>query len=214
MPETRSGAAPIVVGLDGSEASMAALRWAAEEAAAHGAPLVAVRVIDPRAQRFASYAGRAPHAVRDPVHEPVRDADVALMGDAAMVDQMIAESGIAHVRRVLEVGVPSQVLVRQAIGARMLVLGQADHHRLRAGAEPYQAPVLGVIARACVARATCPVVVVPIPARSPASAALRPEPRGVPEVRTPADQSASAEHAPLEGARELYPHRPVPIAHG
>ena len=214
MPEMRSCTAPIVVGLDGSEASMAALRWAAEEAAVHGAPLIAVHVIDPRARRLAPYAGRVPHGMRDPVHDSVRDADVALMDDAAMVDQMIAESGIAHVRRVLEVGVPSQVLVRQAIGARMLVLGQADYHRLRAGADPYQAPVLGVIARACVARATCPVVAVPIPAQSPASAARRPEPRSVPEVRTPADQSASAEHAPLEGARELYPRRPVPLGHG
>ena len=214
MPETRSGAAPIVVGLDGSEASMAALRWAAEEADAHGVPLIAVHVIDPRAHRFASYAGHAPHAMRDPVHDSVRDADVALMDDAAMVDQMIAESGVERVRRVLEVGVPSQVLVRQAIGARMLVLGQADHHRVRTGAGPYQAPVLGVIARACVARATCPVVAVPIPAQRHASSALRPEPHSVPEVRTQADQSASAEHAPLEGARELYPHRPVPIGHG
>src|SRR5581483_11299762 len=99
MPEMRSGAAPIVVGLDGSEASMAALRWAAEEAAAHGAPLIAVHVIDPRAHRFAPYAGRAPHAMRDPVHDSVRDADIAVMDDAAMVEQMVAESGVAHARR-------------------------------------------------------------------------------------------------------------------
>ncbi|HZU56846.1 MAG TPA: universal stress protein [Actinocrinis sp.] len=214
MPEMRSGAAPIVVGLDGSEASMAALRWAAEEAAAHGAPLIAVHVIDPRAHRFAPYAGRAPHAMRDPVHDSVRDADIAVMDDAAMVEQMVAECGVSHARRVIEVGVPSQVLVRQAIGARMLVLGQADHHRLRAGAGPYQPPVLGVISRACVARATCPVVVVPIPAQRHASSVLRPEPHSVPEVRVPAHRGASAEHTPVEGGRELYPHRPVPIAHG
>jgi len=184
--------APIVVGLDGSSASLAALQWAAGEAAAHGAPLVAVYVSDPRSRRF------APYAAAEPAQPLAPDA-------AAAARQMISESGIEGVRRVFEVGIPSQVLVRIAIGARMLVLGHADHHRHRdKETPPSHAPALGSIARACVARATCPVVIVPIPSRRPAYGAVEPESRRVPV----------AQGAPLRGGRTIYPKRqPVRLAH-
>lgn len=185
--------APIVVGLDGSSASLAALHWAAGEAAAHGAPLVAVCVSDPRPRRIAPYAG-AGYAGSDA-------ADTI-----AAVNRMITESGIEGVRRIFEVGIPSQVLVRISLGARMLVLGHADHHRHRDSDRetPPHAPVLGSIARACVARAACPVVTVPIPARRPAREAGAPEPRRVPVAQGTA----------LRGGRAIYPKRqPVPIAH-
>lgn len=187
--------APIVVGLDGSSASLAALHWAAGEAAAHGAPLVAVCVSDPRPRRNAPYAGAG-------------NGESDAVDTIAAVHRMIAESGIESVRRVFEVGVPSQVLVRVALGARMLVLGHADHHRHRDmdRETPPHAPVLGSIARACVAWATCPVVIVPIPARRPAREAVAPEPRRVPVAVT--------QGAPVHGSRAIYPKRqPVPVAH-
>ncbi|HEU5426635.1 MAG TPA: universal stress protein [Actinocrinis sp.] len=183
--------APIVVGLDGSSASLAALQWAAGEAAAHGAPLVAVYVSDPRSRRF------APYAAAEPAQPLVPDATDA-------VRQMLSESGIEGVRRVFEVGIPSQVLVRVAIGARMLVLGHADHHRQRDKEAPSRAPALGSIARACVARATCPVVIVPIPSRRLARVAVEPESRRVP----------IAQGAPVIGGRTIYPKRQtVWVAH-
>ncbi|MBS2964166.1 universal stress protein [Actinocrinis puniceicyclus] len=189
------GPAPIVVGVDGTEASMAALHWAAGEAEAHGAPLIAVHVTDPRGRRGAPYAGRG-------VYVPT---EAQALDEEARVERMIAQSGLEHVKRVFDVGVPSQVLVRFAIGARMLVLGHADNHRRREGEGPYQGPALGSIARACVASATCPVVVVPVPARLPAARERRPEPRHVPVVQ----------HSPMVGARMIYPNRrPVPMAHG
>jgi len=169
--------APIVVGVDGSAASLAALRWAAAEAAVHGAPLVAVRVHDPRNRQRAPYAQ---------THLP----DVDDHGGAAAIAQLIGETAEQPVDQVIEIGVPSEVLVRHAASARMLVLGHAEHLRHHDG-EPFRSgPVLGAIARACVAGATCAVVVVPIPERQSAPSAADPEPRRVPE---PA------------GARALYP---------
>lgn len=191
-------AAAIVVGLDGTEASMAALRWAADEAAAHQAPLIAVHVLDPRCRGFAFYARPGSADVREAGESPAPD-------EAALVKQMIAASGVHPALDVFEVGVPSQVLVRCAIGARMLVLGHADHHRHRDGETFHDGPVFGSVARACVARATCPVVVIPIPERLQGRESAEPEPKRV-EV---------AQHAPLVGRRTIYPKRqPVPIAHG
>lgn len=184
--------AAVVVGLDGSEASMAALRWAADEAAAHQAPLVAVHVLDPRERGCASYAH-------------VGSMEQTEVEQVALVEKMVVESGVQPVQRVFEVGVPSQVLVRCAIGARMLVLGHADHLRQRDGEPAHHSPALGPIARSCVATATCPVVMIPIPAQRPVHRAAEPEPRRV----------AAAQSAPLSGRRTIYPKRQqVPIAHG
>jgi nucleotide-binding universal stress UspA family protein len=175
MPQTPP--APIVVGLDGSAASSAALRWAAAEASAHGVPLVVVHVHDPRENQRAHYA-------RVPAQAEGSD------DEAAAIDQLDRAGLTQRVERVFEVGVPSEVLVRQATGARMLVLGHAGHHR-RQDDEPFRhGPALGPIARACVARATCVVVVVPIPVRLPA-----------PDTAAPAAQRVSD----LVGARALYP---------
>jgi nucleotide-binding universal stress UspA family protein len=185
----------VVVGVDDSEASLAALRWAADEAQAHGAALIAVHVLDPRVPRLAPYAGRPVDA----------GLDTRAVDDAARVERMIERAGVEQVKRVFEVGVPSQVLVRCAMGARMLVLGHADHHRRHEDEPTYQAPALGSIARACVVSATCPVVVVPVPARVPSPLKLQPEP-----VRV-----AAALGAPLRGGRMIYPTRqPVTVAHG
>lgn len=189
------GPTPVVVGVDGSEASLAALRWAADEAQAHGAPLVAVHVLDPRVPRLAPYAGRPVDA----------GFDARAVDATARVERMIARAGLEQVKRVFEVGVPSQVLVRCAMGARMLVLGHADHHRRRENEPSHRGPALGSIARACVMNATCPVVVVPVPARVPSPLKLQPEPVHV----------AAAVGAPLHGGRMIYPKRqPVNVAHG
>jgi len=169
--------APIVVGVDGSAASLAALRWAAAEAAAHGAPLVALHVHDPRNRRRAAY-----------VQEAVRDVDPDDRLDA--IEQLIEGGLMAPVEQVFEVGVPSEILVHRAAGARMLVLGQAEQHRRHDGAPFRHEPALGPVARACVARAVCPVVVVSIPAQRPAPADADPAPRRIPE---------------LAGSRAVYP---------
>lgn len=184
--------APVVVGVDGSEASLAALRWAAGEAAAHGAPLIAVHVLDPRERAF------APYATPDGPDADSRDG-------VASAEQLLCDNGIDDVRSVFEIGNPGQVLVRSTIGARMLVLGHADHHHRREGAAPHDGPALGTIARACVAHATCPVVVVPLPERLCVRRPAEPEPRRIP----------AAQCVPPVGGRAIYPaFQRVPIGRG
>jgi nucleotide-binding universal stress UspA family protein len=161
------------------------LRWAREEADAHGAPLVAVHVLDPRGQ-LASYA-------HNPA--PVGPPRLGRAGFGEMVEHWIA----GPVEQVFDVGAPAAVLVRHAAGARMLVLGHADHHRHQRGDSHHgtPAPALGVVARACIAHADCPVVVVPLPAARSVPAA----------ARQPSEE--------VEGAIAIYPPpRPIPIAHG
>lgn len=173
----RQAPAPIVVGVDNSAASLAALRWAAAEAAAHGVPLVALHVHDPRNRQRAAYA-----------QFTVRDTDPNTQ--SAEIEDMIERGVTSAVERVFEVGVPSEILVQHAAGARMLVLGYAEQHRRHDG-EPFRyEPALGTVARACVARATCPVVVVPIPV----------------QVSAPVDsERAPSRVSEPVGARALYP---------
>jgi nucleotide-binding universal stress UspA family protein len=178
--------APIVVGVDGSAASLAALRWAAAEAAAHGAPLVALHVHDPRNRRRAAYAQAAGQDV---------DPDDRL----DEIEQQIESGLMTPVEQVYEVGVPSEFLVHRTARARMLVLGQAEQHRRHDGESFRHEPALGTVARACVARAVCPVVVVGIPAQRPAPADADPAPRRIPE---------------LVGSRAIYPRvRATSVVH-
>ena len=176
---------PVVVGLDGTEACAAALAWAAAEAAEHRAPLVVVHVLDPRGSP----------AVYSPAAAGVPDAKDDVL---ARVKELIGRAQVGSVEQVFEIGVPSRVLVRVAREARMLVLGHAAHDH-RVGHEGYEpAPALGSIARACVARAECPVVVVPAPIVG----------KTVARVREP------EHHAPVRGGRALYPFQGrIPVAH-
>ena len=176
---------PVVVGLDDTEASAAALAWAAEEAAARHAPLVAVYVLDPRGTAAVySRAGARTRVAPDEALDRVKE--------------LIDRAEVGSVERVFEIGVPGQVLVHRSRGARMLVLGQARYHHQGEGGQYSPGPALGSVARACVAYADCPVVIVPEPALRASTA--RPE---VPE-----------QHAPVHGGRALYPHQGrIPVAH-
>jgi nucleotide-binding universal stress UspA family protein len=177
---------PVVVGVDGSDGALAALRWAVAEAVAHRAPLRVVQVLDPRACRRAPYARVA-----------ARDTDLA--DYTAEADRLIEHHLLdAHaddcVRRVFEIGSPAEVLLKHAARARILVLGHVTRRRRRSG-EPYQdGPALGGVARACVARSTCPVVIVAIPPQR----ADVPEPRRVPAA-------SEMTRTPVASARALDP---------
>jgi nucleotide-binding universal stress UspA family protein len=136
-------AGPIVVGVDGSPASVAALRWAASMAAAQHRELVAVGVWEPHP--MASYAPAAtPHA------DEREQAEHAL---TVAVSDVVAAVPAVKVRQVPEAGLPARVLLRQAEGAELLVLGS---HRHSAAFSPAAGPV----ALACLRGAHCPVVVV------------------------------------------------------
>jgi nucleotide-binding universal stress UspA family protein len=177
--------APVVVGLDLTGASVDALVWAAREAAAHDAPLTAVYVIDPRGAD-AVYSDSGARSVVPPDEAVER------------IKELIRRAGVGRVERVFEVGVPGRVLVHRSRGARMLVLGQAGGHHRGLGGDFRPAPELGPVARACVASAECPVVIVS--ARSIGAATV--------------SAGAPAEHEPLIGGRALYPYQGrIPVVH-
>lgn len=136
----------IVVGVSGSRASVAALRWAADEALRRRSRLSVVCAWDHRL-RPAHYAEvgekHAPADVRAALHSDLAAAMRAAFGPVPpdSVDAELAE------------GVPERVLIDRSAIAALLVLGAArpqDAHGLSVG------PVL----RACLSSARCPVVVV------------------------------------------------------
>lgn len=132
----------VVVGVDGSEPSILALRLAAKLAPALGAEIHAVACWDyPR------------------LYEEYRLPDMTIFekGARKRLDEAIHEAfgdeTPAGFTSTTVRGHPPTVLVEAAARAQMLVVGRRGHGGLR-GLH------LGSVSNACVARAICPVVVV------------------------------------------------------
>ncbi len=146
----------IVVGVDGSEASREALRWAADEARLRSARLVAVHawsfvpaqpIGDPG--MLAVPAGDLPGQL-DAESEAAR-----LALDEAVGDALGADPGIDVERKLVE-GDAGEALVKEGAGAELLVVG--SH-----GRSGFKAALLGSVSRSVVDHAPCPVVVVKQP---------------------------------------------------
>ncbi len=135
--ETRQDAPVIVVGVDASRGSAAALRWAVAEAVAHGAVVHAVHVR--RGGGAAVVFGE----------ERALD-ELALSMDYALGP---GEPPVPLVRRLVD-GPAGPALCLAAEGAYLLVLG--SHRRGLVGEA-----LLGSVSRHCTRHAPCPVVVVP-----------------------------------------------------
>ncbi|KUL24591.1 universal stress protein [Streptomyces regalis] len=122
----------IVVGVDGSEASMAALRWAAQQARALGADVVAVHAWEP------VESGRAPYApaAERPTAAEQRDQAAQLL--VSTLRQVLGTRIDPIVRAVVLEGPPARVLLRQAQGALLLALGRTAHRQ-------YGLPAMGTV---------------------------------------------------------------------
>ena len=148
----------IVVGVDGSVASAAAVRWAVREARLRGATvhLVCAYHYDPRMR--APYASWAKVQSQDEGHAGAR-ANLAAAADIARrdlpPDQLTAE---------LADELPVRALLDRAAQAELLVLG-ATRPLCKPGQPP---PAMDPVARDCLRLARCPVVVV-TPGNQPAS---------------------------------------------
>jgi nucleotide-binding universal stress UspA family protein len=129
----------IVVGVDGSPESAAALRWACREAALRGAEVHAVHVREANCHSLASYAGPA---------SPTAEDDVEQIWKAAA-----AEHGSVQIRTEVADGLAARVLLDRCQGADMLVLGTVSD-------VPGASRSAGPVIRACLRRAPCPVVVI------------------------------------------------------
>jgi nucleotide-binding universal stress UspA family protein len=136
----------VVVGVDGSEGALAAVRWAAVEAAHSGATLRLVTAL----------ADSADHVVGIPaLGERLRDEHRAAARRglaAALAAARDAAPGL-DVDEQLLVGFPIGVLAEQARGAHLLVLGSRGRGGLAGLA-------VGSVASGLTAHAPCPVVVV------------------------------------------------------
>ena len=135
-------AATIVVGVDGSQQSVEALRWAARTAPALGAVIKAVGAWDYPPE----YAGYVPlgsdnfdETTRKQVDKAVREA----FGDDVP----------AGLSTSVVFGHPSKVLVHESEDATMLVVGRRGHGGFRG-------LLLGSVSAACVSHAKCPVLVI------------------------------------------------------
>ena len=141
MTEQTSGPF-IAVGVDGSEDSVNALRWAARQARHTGAAVHAVTAWEAPTNIFITqdYPGE----------DYRRDAE-RLLGTA--VAEAVGSDPTVFVKQVAVQGRAALVLVREAAGAELLVVGW----RGRGGLPGAQA---GSVAIHCLHHAPCPVVVV------------------------------------------------------
>lgn len=137
----------IVVGVDGSAASVAALAWAAGEARLRHAKLVAVYAWEPAGQSRAPYAAHMDRLSR----EESRMAAASLLSES--VRTAFGQHPPPRLRVEVAEGRPERVLPSRCAGAEMLVLGCTR----QAGDLP-AAP--GPVHRACLQGAPCPLAVV------------------------------------------------------
>jgi nucleotide-binding universal stress UspA family protein len=136
----------IVVGVDGSEASKDALRWALEEARLRQSSLRAVY-----AWLYPQIGGRGyiPSELLDPelLRKTAQERLDALVGEVA------GESPGVELERVVDEGPAARVLVEAAEEAELLVVGSRGHGG-------FAGLLLGSVSQQCAHHAPCPVVIV------------------------------------------------------
>jgi nucleotide-binding universal stress UspA family protein len=186
---------PVVVGVDGSEASLRAAEWAAREAQRRTAPLriVAAPGLPPRMRAYETSSVTVSNALRG----------LAARGLAAAVERVSELAPGVMVDTDLLDGPPALAVTASASGAELLVVGAR-------GSGGFTALVLGSVSRHVASYAPCPAVVV----REETAAVHR---EIVVGVRDPDDSCAALdfafEAAALRGARLLVAHAvSLPIA--
>lgn len=137
----------IVVGVDGSDESKEALRWAVEEARLRGDTLHAAHVWS---YPYFITPALVPPASTIPISDVRERAEEML--DAVLDEVLGAAPGVEVERTVVE-GVPAQVLVEAAKDADLLVLGSRGHGG-------FSGLLLGSVSQQCAHHAECPVVIV------------------------------------------------------
>ncbi|MGW3040164.1 universal stress protein [Kitasatospora sp. NPDC001159] len=133
----------VVVGVDGSPSSHAALRWAVRHAALIGGVVDAVGAWEPP-----SHFGWSA-----PVVDTAFDRELAERRFADELRTVLGEDQPVQVRRSLVMGDPSDVLLDAAQGAEVLVVGTHGHGG-------FTRALLGSVSTRCAQHADCPVVIV------------------------------------------------------
>ncbi|MBB5155982.1 universal stress protein [Saccharopolyspora phatthalungensis] len=151
----------LVVGVDGSDASARALRWALAEGRQRCVPVHAVmawsHVVLAGAGPMLMRPGLAPHHLREQLWEDLKNVVRGCMGGTTTPE----------VRIELVEGDSAEVMAERSAHATMLVLGDRGRGR---GADA----ILGSTALRCIHKARCPVLVSPRKSRSGPSNMRRP----------------------------------------
>lgn len=131
----------IVVGVDGSESSIEAFRFAVRTAKAFGTSLKAVATWSyPAGAEVAMLAGWSPE---EDAREILETAARAVFGDARP----------AWFSSETKPGLAARALIEESVGAEMLVLGSRGHGG-------FVGLLLGSVSAACAEHAHCPVLIV------------------------------------------------------
>lgn len=141
MSEQAEASGRIVVGVDGSPSSIAALRWAARIAGATGACIEATTAWD-----YPPTYG----APVDPTWRPDLDARAILDG---ALEAVFGDHRPEGLDAVVIHGQARVVLLNASKGAQMLVVGSRGHGG-------FAGLLLGSVSSACAEHAHCPVLVV------------------------------------------------------
>lgn len=147
VPSSESALTPgrIVVGVDGSEPSLQALRWGARQAALTGSSLEAVLAYELPGAFGWTALPEMPDDIE--LDKPARNTLATAVETALPAEQAAAVS------QVVVVGHPAQAILDQADGAELVVVGVRGHGTFRA-------TLLGSVSHQVTAHAHCPVVVV------------------------------------------------------
>jgi len=147
---TRESTGRWVVGIDGSDAAIDAMHWAARHAAERNAELVAIGAFHVPAV-MAAFTAKRGMGVDELglAATAAHDIDVAIEQASGDV-----EPGTVMVQPQVEEGQAGHVLVDAAADADLLVLGRRGSGELREH-------LLGSVSRYCATHSTAPVVVVP-----------------------------------------------------
>lgn len=143
-----AGAMPrIVVGVDGSEPSLAALRWAVRQAAVTGSSVEAVTAW--HFPYLTTPIGWAPVTLMEGADFAGTTRKALARAVAAVVDP----ASTVPLEMTVAEGNPARVLLDAAKGADLLVVGSR-------GYGGFTEALLGSVSQHCVHHAACPVVIV------------------------------------------------------
>jgi nucleotide-binding universal stress UspA family protein len=137
----------VVVGVDGSPGAVAALRFALDEASLRGLPL---RIVCAWEASAAAYVGETFAATADAFLEGEHHADEVLH---TALEGLEADAEVEVEALAIE-GHPAAVLIEQARGAALLVVGSR-------GRGTAASLLLGSVSQKLAHHAPCPLVIVP-----------------------------------------------------
>jgi len=138
----------IVVGVDGSGSSRAALSWAHEEAAHHGASLTVVTTWQPPTLPMSPPYG----SLTDQGYQDVPKTS-ALDVLEGLVAELEERTPAVDITSAVEEGNPAEVLIERSKQCDLLVVGSRGHGG-------FAGMLLGSVSHHLVTHAHCPVVVV------------------------------------------------------